>query len=276
MTPAIPSLPAGATDCHFHIFDARFPTAAGRQARASATVADYLSFHDGLGLARGVVVAPSTYGHSNECLFESMERFGSRDFRAVAMPPVDLKTLDWEGWHARGVRGLRLYTGHADFPDPVGLQELGSRAAEFGWHLQMVGEQAREPFAEMVDVLAKLACSIVFDHFGFAPQPDAARSVTASALHRLLDLGRTYVKLSGMYIQSRRLDNDCDDFDEMAIDLVRRAPGRLLWGSDWPHTLAATKPDGHRLLQRLEYWVPALAARHAILVDNPASLYWAA
>lgn len=266
-------LPPAAADCHFHVFDPRYPVVPGRPIR-TATVDDYLAFQHGLDLSRGVVVAPSSYGHDNACLFDAMARFGTAAFRAIAIPPPAPQAIDWSGWHARGVRGLRLYTGHADFPEPGTLRRLAAEAADRGWHLQLVGEQAREPFPELLPLLGELPCRLVFDHFGFAPQPDAAHSRTAQALRRLLDAGRTYVKLSGMYIQSRCPGDDYEDFDELAQDLVRQAPERMLWGSDWPHTLAPAKPDGGRLLSRLAVWAPQPETRARILVDNPSALYW--
>jgi predicted TIM-barrel fold metal-dependent hydrolase len=270
--PDVPTLEESGY-CHFHIFDPRHPAAPDRPVRSAATADDYQAYRHALGLSRGVVIAPSSYGYDNACLFDAMERFGTADFRAVAIPPPDFEAIDWLGWHVRGVRGLRLYTGHSDFPKPHALWQLAAKAADHGWHLQFVGEQAREPFPDLVHVLADVPCLLVFDHFAFAPQPDAASSLTAKAMYRLLDGGRTYVKLSGMYIQSRRLANDYDDFNQLAQDLVRQAPDRLLWGSDWP--LAEAKPDGRKLLAQLEVWAPQPEWRTRILVDNPTALYWA-
>jgi len=267
------SLPSGATDCHFHVFDHRFAQLQGRN-RGAATVGEYQDFRRSLGLTRGVIVAPSSYGYDNSCLLDALRQLGQRDFRAVVIPPRDPAALDWEGLHAQGVRGLRLYTSHDDFPDAQALRRVAGQAAEWGWHLQLVGEIDREPFPELADLLASLPCAIALDHFGFAPQPNAARSRTADAMRMLLDTGRTYVKLSGMYIQSRHALGAYADFDELARELVQRAPDRMLWGSDWPHTLAREKPDGAKLLACLVRWTPDPTVRQRILVDNPRDLYW--
>lgn len=267
-------LPPGAVDTHFHIFDDRFPQLAGRN-RAAATVAQYREFQASLGLSRGVVIAPSSYGADNGCLLDAMHRFGSDDFRAVVIAPPEVDRAALRDFHAAGARGLRLYTGHDDFPDPATLQRLGATMAEHGWHLQLVGETRREAFIEVADALGRLPCNVVFDHFGFAPQPAAETSRTADVLRRLLDGGRTYVKLSGMYIQSRTTSGDYEDYDSLARRLIAHAPERMLWGSDWPHTLAPVKPDGHRLLARLDAWTGDAAVRDMILVANPQRLYWA-
>lgn len=263
-----------ATDCHFHVFDPRYPMLPGRD-RAAATVAQYKEFRHQLGLSRGVIVAPSSYGYDNRCLLDALAELGRDSYRAVVIPRQDATVPDWQSLHEAGVRGLRLYVGHSDFPAPTALHTLACQAADHGWHLQLVGEQTREAFVEMEDVLATLACPLVFDHFGFAPQPAGARSRTAQVLRRLIDRGRSYVKLSGMYIQSATQEPDFTDFDELAIGLVKQAPERLLWGSDWPHTLAPRTPDGHRLLNAFERWAPDAAVQRSILVDNPTRLYWA-
>jgi D-galactarolactone isomerase len=56
--------------------------------------------------------------------------------------------------------------------------------------------------------------------------------------------------------------------------LIRSAPERLVWGSNWPHPNAPEpKPDEAALLDLMGRWCPEDAARRAILVDNPARLY---
>ena len=55
---------------------------------------------------------------------------------------------------------------------------------------------------------------------------------------------------------------------------MRRAPERLVWGSDWPHpTERHDVPDDAQLFDLLGDWVPDDATRHRVLVENPARLY---
>lgn len=68
-----------------------------------------------------------------------------------------------------------------------------------------------------------------------------------------------------MYIQSQ--------VGAPAIDLVQRAPERMLWGSDWPHTLATTRPHGADLLRRLRVWAPHNDTQAQILQANPERLF---
>src|SRR5262245_66594512 len=64
--PALP-LPAGACDCHAHVFDgARFAYQANRgYTPPDNPVTRLLALHDTLGIARGVVVQASVHGIHN-------------------------------------------------------------------------------------------------------------------------------------------------------------------------------------------------------------------
>ena len=57
--------------------------------------------------------------------------------------------------------------------------------------------------------------------------------------------------------------------------LVRAAPERMLWASNWPHPSARPDaiPDDADLLDVLLDWAPREADRQHILVDSPAALY---
>ena len=61
----------------------------------------------------------------------------------------------------------------------------------------------------------------------------------------------------------------------LARALVRHAPERLVWGSDWPHVkmTGRTMPNDGDLIDLLLEWAPDEAVRKKILVDNPAKLY---
>jgi predicted TIM-barrel fold metal-dependent hydrolase len=64
------------------------------------------------------------------------------------------------------------------------------------------------------------------------------------------------------------------DTTPLAQAWLQGAPERLVWGSDWPHvTESAHPPHTPALLDLLTDWAPSTAARHRVLVDNPAELY---
>jgi D-galactarolactone isomerase len=90
-------------------------------------------------------------------------------------------------------------------------------------------------------------------------------------LQRLVDKG-AYVKLSAPYESSRLGPPGFDDVAPLAKALVRQAPERMLWASNWPHPGKAPQ-DEAALLDLLLDWAPEEADRRRILVDNPARLY---
>jgi predicted TIM-barrel fold metal-dependent hydrolase len=62
--------------------------------------------------------------------------------------------------------------------------------------------------------------------------------------------------------------------DPFAQLLVEAAPGRLIWGSDWPHVMVKSKmPNDGDLFDVFTKWVPDENMRRRILIDNPAQLY---
>ncbi|MFL4973651.1 MAG: amidohydrolase family protein, partial [Microvirga sp.] len=84
--------------------------------------------------------------------------------------------------------------------------------------------------------------------------------------------GRVWVKLSAMYEVSKAGPPLYDDVGRLATELVRIAPERMLWASNWPHP-GQPRQDEAVLLDTLLAWAPDDATRRRILVDNPAQLY---
>ena len=274
--PPTQPVPDGATDCHIHIFDARFPRKVVLEHNAAewATVGDYRTFQRRVGLSRVVIVSPSSYGFDNSCLVDALEQFGD-GARGVAVIRPDTPVAELKRLHGSGVRGIRLY-GENGRVQPDQLEVYAKRIAPLSWHIQFVVGREPGTLERFERALAELPCDIVVDHMGYLPQPNALEDPGLSVLHRLLDGGKTWVKLSGVYIRSTRAQPPYDDCDALAMELARAAPERCLWGTDWPHTGVkerALKPDGAELFDRVARWIPDEAARHSVLVTNPASLY---
>jgi predicted TIM-barrel fold metal-dependent hydrolase len=97
-------VPRQAADCHFHVYDARFPLDPKAELRpADATVDDYLSFRKRIGTSRGVLVQPSTYGLDNRLLLESLGKFG-RAVRGVAVVNTSVSGEELKRMNEAGVR----------------------------------------------------------------------------------------------------------------------------------------------------------------------------
>lgn len=263
------ALPAGAVDAHHHIFDTRFNGCRN----TIATVQDYILLKERLGITKSIVVAPYRLGQDNSCLIDALSQFGDQA-RGVIMPSHLTLTEDLRPMHTLGVRGLRYYLGKGPLPEPELLTQVAKKLADIGWHIQIMAADASVILAYQ-ECFAHLPCPVVFDHLALVPQPDGKHHPIAEAIYRLLDTKHVYVKLSGVYLTSEVGFPNYDDVDELARSYVNRAPNRVLWGTDWPHTLAGPqKPDGAELVNQIWKWAPDPAERQLMLVDNPNELYW--
>ena len=96
-----------------------------------------------------------------------------------------------------------------------------------------------------------------------------------TVISRLVDKGRTWVKISGAYMDTKVGPPTYADSTRLAQAFVKLAPQRMVWGSDWPHPTAKDddKPNDATLVDLLAEWAPDEATRRRILVENPAELY---
>jgi D-galactarolactone isomerase len=261
-----------ACDCHMHVWDPRFPLGAAHTHTREATVADYLQIRERLGLGRVIVVQSTAYGTDNECTLDAIEQMGD-SARGVAVVAPDAPDAELARLTAAGIRGLRyvMFAGR-----PLGwdsLQDMAARIARFGWNinLQLRGEE----LAERAALLEGLPCNVVIDHIGRFTAPFDHDTPGVRALYRLLDSGRCWVKLSAPYHGSKSGPPQYADNGELARELVRRWPERLLFATNWPHpSFKGALPDDLALMSLLWEWAPDAATRRRILVDNPAQLYF--
>jgi predicted TIM-barrel fold metal-dependent hydrolase len=263
--------PPNATDCHHHIYDARYPVDPKATLRPEdATVADYRALQRRIGTTRNVVVQPSTYGVDNRCMMDALAQFGSAA-RGVAVVNTSVADEELHRLHAAGVRGIRFNLVQAGATTLEMVRPLAERVGPLGWHVQV---HALSPLIVTNATLWRdLPCPVVFDHMG-RPQPGRGASDPVVAL--LSDLarqGRAWVKLSGAYMVSKVGPPTYSDCAAIARAYVNAAPERMVWGSDWPHPTETQKPDDAILFDLLGQWAPDEATRTRILVENPGRLY---
>ncbi len=114
---------------------------------------------------------------------------------------------------------------------------------------------------------------MIIDHTGKFLEPVAADSPEFRVLLGLVETGRVYVKLAAPYETSKAGAPGYEDVSRLARALVKAAPERILWASNWPHPGRDPRPDSAHLLDILADWAPDAGDRQRILVDNPAGLY---
>jgi len=269
--------PEGACDAHMHVYDRRFALHGSPDAMVDkATVDGYRQLQQRIGTQRTVVVQPRVHGTDNSVTLDAIRALGLAHARGIAVVRPDVTDAELERLHAGGIRGIRftLYTPANATTDFAMVEPLAQRVHALGWHVQL--HWNADQIVEHAALLARLPCTIVFDHLARLPLPGALSHPAFDVVSRLLDNGRTWVKLSGAYLDSKvGAKGGYADTTAIAEAWVRQAPGRVVWGSDWPHPTepVADKPDDAALFDLLSHWVPDEAARRRVLVDNPALLY---
>ena len=266
--------PALACDCHHHIYDtARFaPPQSG--AEPNARVAEYRLLQRRLGTTRDVVVTPRAYGTDNRVTLDAITQFGANS-RGVAVIHPTITDAELNALAKGGIRGIRFSLG----ANPTAaaattldmIEPLSKRVNALGWHVQIFMDA--DQIAASEDLWLRLPSVIVFDHMGHIPQPVGIKHPAFTIIRRLVDKGRTWVKLSVTYGMTQDGPPTYADVNKVGQAYVQAAPERMVWGSNWPHPNETKKPDDAMLLDLLTQWAPHEATRHRILVENPAILY---
>jgi len=141
--------------------------------------------------------------------------------------------------HQLGVRGIRINIatyGSCSVEEFAARINIASRlCSRNGWHVLLF--TVADAIPALVPILEKLPVPVVIDHFGLIP-PQINTHPTEKVLHRLLEKGNLWLKVSGAY---RLGDDSNNEFSDSRIgSLARRFyqtnPERIIWGTDWPHT----------------------------------------
>jgi predicted TIM-barrel fold metal-dependent hydrolase len=232
-------------DSHVHVFDpVRFPYVSGRRfTPGAATVAQLQQHLTNVGAQRVVLVQPSVYGDQHGALLDALGALNMGDggstvaARGVAVLSARSTAAQLEVLAAAGVVGARLNLavhGECDAATAWRQWETLVQRTPTDWHIQL-----HLPLPVVAALSPRLAASRrvhVIDHLGLPAAGLQVGHAHWQALMRLLDSGRTYIKLSAPYLASGEQTGHAD-LEGLVRSLVATAPTRLLWGSNWPHTL---------------------------------------
>jgi len=281
------AIPAGATDCHMHVFEARYPPSPNRTYTPGPAPLDhYRKVAAALQLSRAVVVQPSAYGTDNSCTLDAVAALGTSARAVVGIDP-NISDDELDHLHGRGARGVRVNSasrGHRDVDEIADLVATTARRIErLGWHVQIFTDLA--VIEQLAGRLRTLPVPVVIDHMGLAQAAQGSGQRGLGALFDLLASGRGWVKLSGAYRVSVQ-EPGFADAGAIIRALIGANPDRCIWGTDWPHTgghghaQSAEAPpiiyrrlDTAALLEQLVACTGDEAIVRKILVDNPARLY---
>jgi D-galactarolactone isomerase len=265
--------PALACDCHHHIYDTtRFP-APDPGAVPNARVAEYRLLQRRIGTTRDVIVTPRPYATDNRVTLDAIAQFGP-NARGVAVIHPTIQDAELHALARGGIRGIRFSLAPAAIAPATSLdmiEPLAKRINPLGWHVQINMDADQIVAAE--DLWMRLPSVIVFDHMGHIPQPMGMKHPAFALIRKLVDQGRTWVKLSVTYDNTKDGPPTYSDMNKVGQVYVKAAPERMVWGSNWPHPNETNKPDDAMLFDLLTQWAPNEATRHRILVENPSILY---
>jgi len=267
-------LPPLSCDSHCHIFgpgdvypyspkSSYIPTDAPAEALAA--------LHDHLGFDRAVVVQASCHGTDNTAMIDALR---TRDhWRGIAILDGSETDDQLAEMHEVGVRGVRFnFVPRLKAAQPLEeRQAIIERIARFGWHLIVYFEPDALP--GITDFLKACPIPVAIDHMGRCPVGEGTEGAAFNRLAELLQDDRFWVKISG----AERLSQagpPYADVDPIARELVRIAPDRVIFGTDWPHpNMQSHAPDDGLLVDRIASICPGdLLAR--VLADNPGRLYF--
>jgi predicted TIM-barrel fold metal-dependent hydrolase len=272
------ALPKGAIDTHVHVFEPGYALSPARgYTPPHSTLADLTHLHATLGIERVVFTQPSIYGIDNAAILDAMAKLNAKTpNRARSVVALDMNFTDKQlaALEASGVRGVRLNTDNkGGMPIELAqVPELAARIRPFRWHLEFLFPG--KDILELMPVFTALEVPMSIAHFAYQP---AAAGVGAPGFRALLELarrGNTWIKISGANRVSRGDLPPYDDVKPMAQALVEAAPGRIMWGTDWPHpNKYVANPNDGDLVDAFGDWVTDDAMRRRIMVDTPAAFY---
>ena len=237
------------------------------------------------GVTRFVVVQPSFYGTDNTVTLAALATLGAHGRGVAVIDPAAVTPASLAALAHGGIAGLRinLYSTLAEQRGgelEAAFAQHEAVAARMGWHVEVIMAATR--LAGAAGLLAAARVPVVLDHYGLhtGVLPGSAEG---QALLALLRRPHVWMKLSAPYRSSPDPLATRPD-PAWAAALLAAAPGRCVWGSDWPHTAPHGQQTGGGLplpYRALDYghvlagaraaMPPALA--DAVLIHNPARLY---
>jgi predicted TIM-barrel fold metal-dependent hydrolase len=267
--------PAGAVDCHAHVFGpfARFPLAEGRgYTPREATFEDYKAMLRRVGFDRAVLVQGSPHGTDHAALLDALAR-DRVNLRGIAVVDPNITQGELERFARAGVRGIRM-SDTLRLGTPLALLEpFAERLRPLGWHVQVLLRHCDDLVA-LAPRIRTLGIPVLIDHMASVMPRDGLGAPGFRLLVELLSSSdHVWVKVASFYRRSTT-GHPYADMGVYARALADARPDRVVFGSNWPHPdRMDAPPDDAELLDVLAGWCPDPALQHRILVENPERLF---
>ena len=258
-------------DTHAHVFDGA-PRAGSHYVPPQCTLAMWQASAAPHGIDRVVLVQPSVYGTDNSVMLDALRAAGGVQ-RGVAVLDASVTDRELEAMHAAGVRGVRFNLVSPVGNDPAEIDAVAARVRQLGWHLQFFLQPKHYAWIRMGQALWRV--NVVLDHLAGVRADAPLTAGERADLQALGDAG-AWIKLSGFY----RLGMAVPFAQSTSLigQFAKWYSGRMVWGSDWPHTWYMESPrgDAPAFAQLLAPVMDAFAderTQREILVEAPGRLY---
>lgn len=238
-------LPPGAWDSHVHVVDEdTFPLHPLHPYRPkTAPLASLQNFHQIHGIEHACLVAFSVYHTDYTSILDALSRLDGKGRAVACIDPTTITKSELAMLHTAGVRGIRInMRTRGDVLDLTALKAAAACVRPLGWVVQLYISLAQ--VTELASVVDDLGVTVVVDHLG-APAASLGPGKQQAGYNdfmKMLRNGSIWTKLSGAYRFAT-----LPDLDEYVVEILRAAPDRVVWASDWPHSGGVeANPGGDR------------------------------
>lgn len=257
---------SSAIDSHVHVFvPEKYAYSEERSYTPGNADVPALALHlERLGIEKVVLVQPSPYGIDNRATLSAVAELGLARARAIAViDPFSATAADVQELAARGVAGVRanLKTNGVDDADACASYLRGLEQALSGTDMIIEVFLSLPLLLRLRKVLVELGRPVVLDHFAGLKTTSPSLSDDVEGLVDLLGSSNLVLKVSGA-CRATDYASSTAALDLIAPRLIDAAPGRVIWGSDWPHTGRSSERK-NRQVTEIEPFMP---------VDDQASL----
>ena len=221
--------PANATDCHHHIYDAKYPVDPGATLRPGDALVERLSraaeahrhhaqrAHAALDLWHGQPLPSRCAGgirsDARAWSRSSTTRYRPRSSSACTGSGCAASASTWP---------------QAGATTPEMIEPLSKRVNDLGWHIQINASAPRSwRSCRSSSAFRRRSCSITSR---ISPQPDGVNHPLFARVRALMDKGRTWVKLSGAYADTKVGPPSYADSSAVARAYAKAVPERLRMG----------------------------------------------
>ena len=241
---------------------------------------EYAKFRENKNIKRTVLVQPEHYGTDNNCLLDAISSLYTHpgedetfQIKGIAKIESNLEDEKLESLANLGVVGAKFemrrgFSGLSwDEAD-----RLAWRINDFGWTVELYLDGS--DIHEVENKINSWPGWLVFPHLGQFQRTVTTQQRGFTSLTRLIDRDKAWVKISAPYIVSPNDNLDDQEVTEIIMALVKWAPERLVWGTNWPHLeKEGDAAIDEELLELMNKWVPNEANRKLIMCENANILY---